>query len=231
MTAKTSTKFASKPTSFNNARWATLAPVTTSSQSSSGLHTRGSSTTQVISPASQRLAGQAYLMEAPPLKRLRSSKPSARLTKLRSKIYRSNASETNAATRVAIQIRALREQAGMSQAELARRLGTRQSAVARLEDMNYGKQSIAVLHRIAAIFDVSTWVEFVSYTTFIRRTADLSQQALTPKPYTEEFDELGEPNTDVSLVFDGSVICQSNYVTSAGSSVLFFPTPLVQLPK
>lgn len=102
---------------------------------------------------------------------------------------------------------------------MAKKLGTRQSAIARLEDPDYGKQSLTVLHKIAQVFDVAAWVEFIPYSTLLRRTADLSPAALTPRPYTSEFDETGEPNSSVDVIFDGSIICKSNYVTSTAGSI------------
>ncbi|MFP3798724.1 helix-turn-helix domain-containing protein [Paraburkholderia sp. SIMBA_027] len=160
-----------------------------------------------------------FVEELQPLKRSRSTKPSTRLLKLRSKTYRSTFAKSVAGNQIATQIRLLRESAGLSQAEMAKKLGTRQSAIARLEDPDYGRQSLTVLHKIAQAFDVAAWIEFVPYSTLLRRTADLSPAALTPKPYTSEFDESGEPNTSVDVVFDGSVICKSNYVTSTAGSI------------
>lgn len=95
--------------------------------------------------------------------------------------------EQNAMTRVATQVRLMRERAGLSQAELAEKIGTKQGAIARLESMSYGKFSVATLHKIAAYFDVAVWVEFVPFSTLLERTSDLSAKALTPATYSEEF--------------------------------------------
>lgn len=220
MTAKIYTKFASRQVGFSSARWVTLVPDHVSSLSSCGLHTKGRSMTPAISPKSPRGAGATLVLEPQQLQRSRSTKPSARLKKLRSKVYRASFAEAAASTQIATQIRLLRERAGLSQSDLAKKLGTRQSAVARLEDANYGRQSLAVLHRIAKTFDVVAWVEFVPYSMLLRRTADLSPQALTPRPYTEEFGDDGEPTAAIDLNFDGSAICKSNYVTVGSGSQL-----------
>jgi len=100
----------------------------------------------------------------------------------------------------------------MSQADLARKIGSRQSAVARLEDPTYGRQSLAVLHKVAKVFDVATWVEFVPFSTYLRRTSDLSPRALTPKSYREEFGESGEPLPSLALRADGSAISSMHYI-------------------
>lgn len=55
--------------------------------------------------------------------------------------------------RIAKNIYELRIQAGLSQAELARRIGTTQSVISRLEDANYEGHSLPVLQRIAAALD------------------------------------------------------------------------------
>jgi len=44
----------------------------------------------------------------------------------------------------------LRQESGLSQAQLARRVGTTQSVISRLEDSDYEGHSLAMLSRIAA---------------------------------------------------------------------------------
>lgn len=112
---------------------------------------------------------------------------------MRSKAYRTSMVDSNVTLRIATQIRLLRERAQLSQAQLADCIGTRQSAIARIESGQYGKFSISLLHRIANYFNVAIWVEFVSFSTLLRRTADLSPQTLTPASYDDEFREDGEP--------------------------------------
>jgi ribosome-binding protein aMBF1 (putative translation factor) len=51
---------------------------------------------------------------------------------------------------LALLVREMRENAGLTQAELARKVGTTQSAIARLEDAEYAGHSLSVLERIAA---------------------------------------------------------------------------------
>lgn len=52
--------------------------------------------------------------------------------------------------RLAEQIAVLRERQGWTQAELARRVGTTQSGIARLENPNYRNYSFATLEKVAA---------------------------------------------------------------------------------
>jgi len=51
---------------------------------------------------------------------------------------------------LALLVREMRENAGLTQAELARRIGSTQSVIARLEDAEYTRQSLIMLERIAS---------------------------------------------------------------------------------
>ena len=55
----------------------------------------------------------------------------------------------------------LRNQAGMTQTELARRIGTTQSVISRLEDTAYERYSLSMLHRIAKALNRRVQVQFV----------------------------------------------------------------------
>ena len=52
--------------------------------------------------------------------------------------------------RIAKNIYELRNKAGLSQAELAKRIGTTQSVISRLEDADYEGHSLPMLQRVAA---------------------------------------------------------------------------------
>jgi ribosome-binding protein aMBF1 (putative translation factor) len=52
---------------------------------------------------------------------------------------------------LAMLVREMREDAGLTQAELARRIGTKQPVIARLEDAEYDRQSLDMLERIASV--------------------------------------------------------------------------------
>jgi DNA-binding transcriptional regulator YiaG len=75
---------------------------------------------------------------------------------------RQQAFEEEVANRqVAQQIYQLRQKAGISQAELARRIGTTQSVISRLEDADYEGHSLAMLNRIAAAVERRVEIRFV----------------------------------------------------------------------
>src|SRR5690348_14037256 len=61
---------------------------------------------------------------------------------------------------VAIQLAALREKAGLSQRDLARKLGTSQQNVSRLESPAYEGHSLAMLRRVADALGATLQVSF-----------------------------------------------------------------------
>lgn len=70
------------------------------------------------------------------------------------------ADEARVNAAVAQLIYAARNDAGMSQAELAERIGTKQSVISRLEDADYEGHSLRILHRIAIALGRSVEIRF-----------------------------------------------------------------------
>lgn len=56
---------------------------------------------------------------------------------------------------LAMLVREMREDAALTQAELARKVGTTQSVIARLEDAEYTGHSLTMLERVAAVCGVA----------------------------------------------------------------------------
>lgn len=54
---------------------------------------------------------------------------------------------------VALAIRKAREEAGLTQEELAKKIGTTQSVISRLEDADYEGHTLSMLHRIAEVLN------------------------------------------------------------------------------
>ncbi|HEV2840114.1 MAG TPA: helix-turn-helix transcriptional regulator [Chthoniobacterales bacterium] len=61
---------------------------------------------------------------------------------------------------VALQLTALREQSGLSQGELARKLRTTQQQISRLESPNYEGHSLSMLRRVARVLNAHVRVTF-----------------------------------------------------------------------
>jgi DNA-binding XRE family transcriptional regulator len=62
---------------------------------------------------------------------------------------------------IARKIYHLRTKAGLTQQELADRVGTSKSAICRLEDADYEGHSLSMLKRIAEVFDTRIEIRFV----------------------------------------------------------------------
>lgn len=63
---------------------------------------------------------------------------------------------------IARKIYVLRTKAGLTQQELAARVGTTKSAICRLEDADYDGHSLSMLKRIAEALDKRVQIRFVS---------------------------------------------------------------------
>jgi ribosome-binding protein aMBF1 (putative translation factor) len=70
--------------------------------------------------------------------------------------------EARANAAVAQLIYAARQKAGLSQAELAERIGSKQAVISRLEDADYDGHSLTMLQRIAAALGKQVTIEFQS---------------------------------------------------------------------
>ena len=73
----------------------------------------------------------------------------------RSATYRKAFARTLQQIDLALLVREMRENAGLTQVELARKVGTTQSVIARLEDAEYAGHSLSMLERIAAACGVN----------------------------------------------------------------------------
>ena len=72
--------------------------------------------------------------------------------------------EARADDAVARKIAALREEAGVSQRQLAKLVGTTASVICRLESADYEGHSLTMLHRIAAALNQRVEIRFVPAT-------------------------------------------------------------------
>ncbi len=116
------------------------------------------------------------------------------------KVFRDAFLEENIKTRLALQVRALREKAGWSQPELGERAGKTQSGISRIEDPNYGKFTIRTLLKLASAFDVALFISFVPYTKLIREIKDVSPEALAVASYKEEKEAMKESSASSFVI-------------------------------
>src|SRR3990172_11568778 len=106
--------------------------------------------------------------------------------KLQNKTYRDTYVAETLRTILASQIEAIRTKNGWTQAELARRAGTTQNVISRLEDPSYGKFNLQTLLDLAAAFEVALLVKFVTFNRFVSEFEDISPDALTVSSFTDE---------------------------------------------
>ena len=83
---------------------------------------------------------------------------------------------------IAWQVRINRERRGWTQTQLAQKIGTRQSAIARIEDPTYGKVSLVTLTKLAEVFDCALMLRLVDFEKFANETEDLREDSLFVQP-------------------------------------------------
>jgi transcriptional regulator with XRE-family HTH domain len=98
-------------------------------------------------------------------------------TQLRDPAFAKRFERAGEAWDVALQLAALREQAGLSQAQLAALLKTSQQQISRLESPGYEGHSLAMLRRVAKALKARVRVSFEPETPALRVAED-------PAPYT-----------------------------------------------
>jgi transcriptional regulator with XRE-family HTH domain len=98
---------------------------------------------------------------------------------------------------VAIQLAALREKAGLSQKELAKRLGTSQQQISRLESTSYEGHSLSMLRRVAETLGATVKVEIQykqgSEPSLVAEKKD-SYQVIRPKVSQKSRSEMSGPD-------------------------------------
>ena len=81
---------------------------------------------------------------------------------LRDKDFAKRFQKAGEAWDVALKLAALRRKSGLSQKELAQRLGTSQQQVSRLESPSYEGHSLSMLRRVAEVLGARLHVQFQS---------------------------------------------------------------------
>ena len=99
--------------------------------------------------------------------------------------YRRGVVDATVSNLIAWQVRVNREERGMTQAGLASVMGTRQSAISRLEDTEGGDVMVSTLLKAAHAFDCALIIRFVSHQTFASLTADVRPDRLFATPFEE----------------------------------------------
>ena len=89
-------------------------------------------------------------------------------------------------TSVATQIRVIREQRGLTQEELAQKIGTKQAGVSRLENVNYSAWKTETLRKIARALKVRLKITFETFGSLIDEADVFSRQNLERPSFEDD---------------------------------------------
>jgi transcriptional regulator with XRE-family HTH domain len=89
-------------------------------------------------------------------------------------------------SKIATQIKVLREQRRWTQEVLAHETKMRQARISALEDVNYSSWSLSTLRRFARAFDLYIDVEFKEFGTLRRQFEELDRQHLSRRPFADD---------------------------------------------
>ncbi|WP_165835695.1 helix-turn-helix transcriptional regulator [Stenotrophomonas sp. SPM] len=144
-----------------------------------------------VKPANQSAGsiGKMYKQDAVAV---RHYKPATELKKhWRDKDRRQAYMEASVEQGIAWQIKLNRELRELTQAQLAKLIGTKQSSISRLEDPLYGSQSIPMLTRVANAFDCALVVKLISYSDLASESQKLSEAHQYALPFELEAEKFG----------------------------------------
>jgi transcriptional regulator with XRE-family HTH domain len=112
---------------------------------------------------------------------------------LREREYREGYDEGFLDHWIATQVRVVREQRGMTQAELGKAAGMKQSRISAIEDEDYGSWSVTTLQRIAHALGVRLRVELAEWSTLLQDVgrasrADMERRRFEDDPVFAKFE-------------------------------------------
>ena len=111
-------------------------------------------------------------------------------------------------SKLATQLKVLREQRGLTQAQLAEKCGMQQARISVLEDVNYSSWSISTLRRIGKAFDLWLDVEWKEFGELPRTLQNMSRETLECESFEndplfhEEVAAAGNGQTRINEVQD-----------------------------
>jgi transcriptional regulator with XRE-family HTH domain len=112
------------------------------------------------------------------------------LTKLCDRDYRHAFVSEEIEVGLPFQLKAMREQEGWTQKQLAERLGTKQPAIVRLEQPGYGRFTLSTLKQLAEIFDVGLVVKFVPFGWLLDSATDITLADIAPTKFEKDLASL-----------------------------------------
>jgi len=127
---------------------------------------------------------------------------------------------------IATQIKVIREQRRMTQAELAGKIGTTQAGVSRVENVNYSSWNIRTLIKLARAFSVRLHVSFEPYGSLPEEVVRFSRESLERVARNEDpgladetdslLDEIVEANSSVVDIGNWRALTQGAQTKDSG---------------
>ncbi len=87
---------------------------------------------------------------------------------------------------IALQIKALRQQRGWSQTDLATRAGKHQSQISAMEGIDFRSWKISTLMQLAEAFDLALTVKFESFGQFLEDSLNVDRESLERPSFDED---------------------------------------------
>lgn len=87
---------------------------------------------------------------------------------------------------LALQIKTLREQRGLTQTELAERASLGQSQISEMEQIDHSPGTVNTLRRIAAALDLALVIRFESFGQFLQEVSQLDRESLERESYDDD---------------------------------------------
>jgi transcriptional regulator with XRE-family HTH domain len=100
--------------------------------------------------------------------------------------YRNAYAESFLNSWVAAQIKVLREAYPMTQVELAEKIGTQQSGIARLENVNYSAWKVETLRKLARALNVRLRITFEEWGTLPHDVGNFKREVLIRRPFNQD---------------------------------------------
>jgi transcriptional regulator with XRE-family HTH domain len=107
---------------------------------------------------------------------------------------------------IAAQIKALREQRGWTQKQLASYAGMKQERISALEDVDYDAWTLKVLRRLAKAFDVTVKVSFEKFSNSILDISKISRETLERPSRVEDLAEFKCNGLKSAQIYWGGIV-------------------------
>lgn len=87
---------------------------------------------------------------------------------------------------IAAQIKSYRDAEGMSQQDLADKIGTKQSGISRLENANYSSWKVETLRKLARAFGLRLRISFEEFGTIVPEVENFERRLLRKRPFMKD---------------------------------------------